>query len=196
MKLIVYCLIMVFGFTVFLPARAATYICNDGGRAVFSTEKIGRNCRLSQMNGISDTWPADALEERQPIDQIEQIWEVEQFGTYDDIKIVPSQRNGSITNTIDAASTPVEIKLRNQPRKGSRKPRVPAPVVTEPAKPKFSRTQILQNEIRNEQTALVRTQAQLNVARKKGEKEKIIRLEQAVRDRQANIRAIQNEMKR
>ncbi|MDO1509726.1 MULTISPECIES: hypothetical protein [unclassified Neisseria] len=196
MKLIASRLFLVSVLAACLPAHAATYICNNGGRAVFSTEKIGRNCKLSQMNGISDTRPADVLEERQPVDQIEQIWEVEQFGAYDDIKILPSQRNNGITNTVDAVSAPVEIKLRNQPRKSPRKPRVPAPVVSEPAKPKFSRTQILQNEIRNEQTALVRTQAQLNVARKKGEKEKIIRLEQAVRDRQANIRAILNEMKR
>ena len=73
----------------------------------------------------------------------------------------------------------------------------PAPVIAAPpARPQLSRKQILQNEIRNEQAALVREQAQLNVAKSKGDKAKVSRLEQAVRDRQANIRAIQGEMGR
>ena len=65
-------------------------------------------------------------------------------------------------------------------------------------KPKvqLTRKQILQNEIRNEQTALVRAKAQLNVATKKGDQAKITRLTQAIRDREANIRAMQNEMGR
>jgi putative periplasmic protein len=54
----------------------------------------------------------------------------------------------------------------------------------------------LENEVRNEQVALVRAQAQLNVAKKKGDQAKISRLTQAVNDRQANIRAIESEMKR
>ena len=69
-------------------------------------------------------------------------------------------------------------------------------IAAPPARVQLSRKQILQNEIRNEQAALVREQAQLNVAKSKGDKAKVSRLEQAVRDRQANIRAIQGEMGR
>lgn len=76
---------------------------------------------------------------------------------------------------------------------------IPAPVVAvQQNKPKrqLTRTQILQNEVRNEQAALVRAKVQLKVARKKGNQAKISSLTQAVSDREANIRAIQSEISR
>jgi len=74
---------------------------------------------------------------------------------------------------------------------------LPAPILpASKPKPQLTRKQILENEVRNEQVALVRAQAQLNVAKKKGDQAKISRLTQAVNDRQANIRAIESEMKR
>ena len=187
-----------------LPATAATYICQVDGRAVFTTEKTGSHCQLSSMNGISDDAPADApatsASSPERSDNIAKIWEKEQFGRYDDVKILPARPSG-VTNTAEAASPSVNVKLRNQPKSKAKSrntaPRTPAPVIAPPkAKPQMTRKQILQNEVRNEQTALVRAKAQLNVARKKGDKAKVSRLEQTVRDREANIRAIQSEMGR
>ncbi|MDO5639546.1 MAG: hypothetical protein Q4G28_06715 [Neisseria sp.] len=192
-----------------LPAEAATYICQIDGKAVFTTEKSGKNCQLSSMNGISDDAPADAHEQSASgatgSDNIAKIWEKQQFGSYDDIKILPATRPSGVTNTAEAAAPALNVKLRNQTKntgkaatrsKGSAA-RAPAPIIAPPAaKPQLTRKQILQNEVRNEQTALVRAKAQLNVARKKGDKSKVTRLEQTVRDREANIRAIQSEMGR
>ena len=184
-----------FFLTAALPAQAATYICRSEGRAVFTTEKLGPHCTLSQMNGISDQ--AASAADGEPITR---LWEKEQFGAYDDIKILPTPKPSGVTNTADATSPSMRIKLRNAPKNSkaqSARPRTPAPVIAAPpARPQLSRKQILQNEIRNEQAALVREQAQLNVAKSKGDKAKVSRLEQAVRDRQANIRAIQGEMGR
>ncbi len=185
-----------------LPAHAATYICQVDGKAVFTTEKTGRNCQLSSMNGISDDAPAapeSAASAPAPgSDNIAKIWEKEQFGRYDDVKILPTRPSG-VTNTAEAAAPSMNVKLRNQPKakRSNTAPRTPAPVIAPPPpKPQMTRKQILQNEVRNEQTALVRAKAQLNVARKKGDKAKVSRLEQTVRDREANIRAIQSEMGR
>lgn len=186
-----------------LPAGAATYICQVDGRAVFTTEKLGSHCQLSSMNGISDDAPTAATENSASApgsDNIAKIWEKEQFGRYDDVKILPSRPSG-VTNTAEAAAPSLNVKLRNQARakssvkSKSSKPRTPAPVIA-PPKPQLGRKQILQNEVRNEQTALVRAKAQLNVARKKGDKAKAARLEQEVRDREANISAIRSEMTR
>lgn len=185
-----------------LPATAATYICQVDGRAVFTTEKTGSHCQLSSMNGISDDAPADApatsASSPERSDNIAKIWEKEQFGRYDDVKILPTRPSG-VTNTAEAAAPSMNVKLRNQPKakRSNTAPRTPAPVIAPPPpKPQMTRKQILQNEVRNEQTALVRAKAQLNVARKKGDKAKVSRLEQTVRDREANIRAIQSEMGR
>lgn len=128
-------------------------------------------------------------------DQIAKIWEKEQFGSYDDVKIVPRADTGS-----DPKANDLNVKLRNQPAKKptpvkatTRMPVYTPPAV--PAKPKLSRKQILQREIASEQAALVRAQAQLARAKKSG-KGNITELQQTVRDRTANVRAIQSELKR
>ncbi len=117
----------------------------------------------------------------------------------DDIKILPTPKPSGVTNAADAASPSMRVGCAT-PRKTA-KPSLPAAHTRtgdrRPARAAAaSRNRILPNEIRNEQAALVREQAQLNVAKSKGDKAKVSRLEQAVRDRQANIRAIQGEMGR
>ena len=128
-------------------------------------------------------------------DTITQIWEKDQFGSYDDIKIMPRTE-------VDNKPASLDVKLRNQPRKSATRAtqnngRVRAPVIAPPpaaAKPQLSRKQVLQREIANEQAALVRAQAQLARAQKAGGNTQA--LQQTVRDRQANVRAIQGELRR
>ncbi len=123
-------------------------------------------------------------------DTITKIWEKDQFGSYDDIKIIPRTEVSSKPASLD-------VKLRNQPRKSAGSNNQRAPVITpppQPAKPQLSRKQILQREIANEQAALVRAQALLAKAKKAGSNTQA--LEQTVRDRQANVRAIQGELNR
>ncbi len=197
MKTIFYSIVAITGL-VALPVKATTYICQNDDRAVFSSDRINSSCHPSQMNGSSDEQPvANAKTENSSLEtnRSGQIWETEQ----DDIKIAPSSRDTTVTNTAEAASPSLQVKIRNANKAKKQVPRKPIIVphiTTAPAKQQLSRNQILQNEIRNEQTALVRAKAQLNVAKKKGDKAKTGRLEQEVRDREASIRAIQAEMKR
>ncbi|MDO4878468.1 MAG: hypothetical protein Q3966_04125 [Neisseria sp.] len=183
------------------PARAATYICKVDGKAAYSSIKVNSSCKESQMDGISDKSPEQAASTADGgYDAISEIWQKEIYGSYDDITILP-RATESVTNS--AAPPRLEIKLRNQTRQaagGSIRPAQPAPIRTAaplyvpPAKPQLTRAQILQKEISNERAALVRTKSQLETAKKKGGS--IIELQQAVRDREANIRAIEREIGR
>lgn len=196
MKPLLYCALALFATAA--PAHAATYICKDGDRAVYSSIKLNAGCTLSQMNGSSDAVSADS---GRTADRTRQVWEDGQqsANVFDDIKIAPSPRDTTVTNTAEAAPPSLEVKIRNgqkAKKQPVRKPIVVPNVDTTPAKQQLSRNQILQTEIRNEQTALVRTRAQLAVAKKKGDKAKTARLESEIRDREASIRAIRAEMKR
>lgn len=198
MKPLFYCIAAALTASAALPAQAATYICKDGGRAVYSTIKLNAGCTLSQMDGTDNSLPP-AANNGSTTTRIEKVWEAEQSAAPNDIKIAPSSRDTTVTNTAEAASPSLQVKIRNAnkaKKQAPRKPIVVPHITAAPAKQQLSRNQILQNEIRNEQTALVRTKAQLNVARKKGDKAKTGRLEQEIRDREASIRAIQAEMKR
>lgn len=144
------------------------------------------------------------------------------LSSYDDVVIMPKAAE-MVTNSALAARTSragnaqmtppkLEIKLRKQSKispsvaainnkrqsasiKTAAPIRTAAPAVVllpPPSKPQFTRKQILQREISNEHAALIRTKAQLEMVRKKGGN--TTPLLQAVRDREANIRAIQGEM--
>ncbi|VTY08855.1 Uncharacterised protein [Neisseria subflava] len=126
-----------------------------------------------------------------------------------DIKILLNGPIGGVTNTAEAANPRLNILLRNSIQKRQAKQnsqqdiRRKAPIRTIPAtiavpqpKPKETRKQVLQGEIRNEQTAIIRLQTQLNAAKQKGDQIKIQQLTRTINDRKANIRAIQGEMSR
>lgn len=126
-----------------------------------------------------------------------------------DIKILLNGPIGGVTNTAEAANPRLNILLRNSIQKRQAKQnsqqdiRRKAPIRTIPAtiavpqpKPKETRKQVLQGEIRNEQTAIIRLQTQLNAAKQKGDQIKIQQLTRTINARQANIRAIQGEMSR
>lgn len=199
--------------TVF-SAQAAIYICDVAGKAVFSEKKQGAHCTLSRMEGSTEVAVEDAVK---AIPEKINLKEKPGFAAPEvsDVKILPSRvPSGGVTNTAESVNPRLSIKLRNgkteivgnnksakiQADELNRKAKIiPAPIIAAPlpkVKPQLTRKQILQNEIRNEQTALVRAKAQLNVAKKKNDQAKMSQLVQAVRDREANIRAIQSEMSR
>lgn len=219
MKPIFQKLILALGLsTAAMSAQAVTYICKVDGGIVFSEKKIGNQCEESHTDGAAQVTPEEATKALP-----EKVDLKEEPGSaapdVSDIKILPQTISGSVTNSAEAANPRMNIKLRNGNDTAGRKTSagdlksaqaraaelnrkakiIHAPVISAPAakqKPQLTRKQILQNEIRNEQAALARAKVQLNVARKKGDQAKISRLNQAVRDREANIRAIQGEMKR
>ena len=174
------------------PVQAVTYICKIDGKAAYSSVKINSSCQKSQMDGISEEWPKQKAQTGAASDVA-----VENTDR-DDIKILPRVSDGP-TNS---AAPKLEVKLRNQPKAPLKTaPAGPAPIRTAapiynaaPSKPKLSRNQILQKEIDNERAALARTRGQLELTRQKGGD--IGALKQAVADREANIRAIEREMKR
>ncbi len=126
-----------------------------------------------------------------------------------DIKILLNGPIGGVTNTAEAANPRLNILLRNSIQKRQAKQnsqqyiRRKAPVRTIPVtiaapqpKPKETRKQVLQGEIRNEQAAITRLQTQLNAAKQKGDQIKVQQLTHTINARKANIRAIQGEMSR
>lgn len=196
-------------------SHAATYICKVDGEVVFTEKKIGSNCTESHTNGAA-TFSNEEAEKAMPVligtaprknGAADAAGRDTALSGQDmgDIKILPS--TGGVTNTAEAANPSISVKLRNGKTEKSAQAKaaemnrkakiIPSPVLPAP-KPKvqLTRKQILQNEIRNEQTALVRAKAQLSGASKKGDQAKINRLSQVVRDREANIKAIQSEMGR
>lgn len=197
----------------YLPVyvQAVTYICKVDGGIMFTEKRIGNECTESYTDGAGQVSHEEA-EQAKP----EAVNLRERPGSaapdVSDIKILPHINSGSVTNTADASNPRMNIKLRNGTQAGdlksakaradalNRKAKIiPAPVISAPgqkSKTQLTRKQILQNEIRNEQSALTRMKVQLNVARKKGDQAKVNRLTQAVRDREANILAIQAEMNR
>ncbi|HFC8458642.1 TPA: hypothetical protein ACFP38_002177 [Neisseria subflava] len=126
-----------------------------------------------------------------------------------DIKILLNGPIGGVTNTAEAANPRLNILLRNSIQKRQTKQNsqqyirrkapvrtIPATIATPQPKPKETRKQVLQGEIRNEQAAITRLQTQLNAAKQKGDQIKIQQLTRTINARQANIRAIQGEMSR
>ena len=219
MKLIFQKLILALSLsTAAMSAQAVTYICKVDGGIVFTEKRIGTQCEESHTNGAAQVAPEEATK---ALPEKVDLKEAPGSAATDvsDIKILPQATSGSVTNSAEAANPRMNIKLRNGNDTSGRKTSagdlksaqaraaelnrkakiIHAPVINAPVakpKPQLTRKQILQNEIRNEQAALARAKVQLNVARKKGDQAKISRLNQAVRDREANIRAIQGEMKR
>ncbi|WP_165010992.1 hypothetical protein [Neisseria yangbaofengii] len=217
MKPIFQKLILALGLnTIAVSAQAVTYICKVDGGIVFAEKKIGNQCEESHIDGAAQVLPEEAAK---ALPEKVDLKEAPGSAAPDvsDIKILPQTFSGSVTNSAEAANPRMNIKLRNGNDTSGRKTGagdlksaqaraaelnrkakiIHVPVIAAPvAKPQLTRKQILQNEIRNEQAALARAKVQLNVARKKGDQAKISRLNQAVRDREANIRAIQGEMKR
>lgn len=194
-----------------VPADAVIYTCQVEGSTVFTEKKIGHQCSMQNSSPtVSEMPAADAVKRTADLPAEKS----------DDIKILPSAQEKVGDVQAIPANPRINVKLRNahtdtvHPSKPSRdvksaKQRAielnrqakikPAPIVAVPAvkpKPQLTRKQILQNEIRNERAALARAKAQLNVARKKGDSAKINHLTQNVRDREANIRAIQGAISR
>lgn len=180
------------------------YICKNGNTVTYTNKPLGAHCTKQHMNGTQTVSEEEAAKAR-----------VEPFDTslfkttpaQSDIKILPTDT--SVTNTAEAGNPKLTVKLRKGSTSSTsakaraaelnRKAKIiPAPIVAAPPKadPRAMRKQILQGEVRKEQTALARAQSLLNSAKQKGDTSGIAKLTQLINDRKANIRAIQNEISR
>lgn len=183
-----------------LPARADTYICVIDGKPVFTSVRVQPQCVRSQMDGIAESASArfapppavsaavalpDAAASAPAADtgedDIARIWKRAEYGRFDDTPILPPAPKPP-----PAAAVVVPPKKTVAPR--------PAGIAPPPKPP--SRRQILENDIRREQTTLAAAQKQLQAARKRGDAAAVQRWEHTVRDREANVRALNEEWRR
>ena len=151
-----------------LPAQAATYVCGSGENTSYSSEKTDK----------ADIW-ADSF--------------------FDDLTVLPSAAQNTAANKAEPPK--MTVKLRHSPQQAAVKTAAPAKAPVRAAapiyaavKPRLTRDQILQKEINSERAALVRTKGQLEAALKQGGN--AAHLQRAVADREANIRAIERELKK
>ncbi|MGF6148431.1 Uncharacterised protein [Kingella potus] len=173
----------VFTALVFLSAPVqAAYVCGSGEDTVYSSEKTDPSCRESQKRTES-AGKADKAD----------IWE---DAFFDDLSVLRPA-----AQTTAEAAPKMTVKLRNSPPPAAAKTSAPAKAPVRAAapiyaavKPKLTRDQILQKEISSERAALVRTRDRLEQALKQGGN--AAPLQRAVADREANIRAIERELKK
>ena len=127
-------------------------------------------------------------------DEIQQTWQQRDFQLSDDIVVVDPPPAAPQTpvklNTVTTAV--VKTQTRVKP------PRVqPAKIVSlPPAKPVLTREQRIAQEIAQERQALTRLRAQLAQARQQGKANVVQQITVQILDREGNIAALQQEMRR
>lgn len=208
-----------------IAAAQTTYICLVHGKPAYTTVKQDNSCKPSQINGISEAntaifappirvasevaLPSEAASA--PIanldldanDEIAKIWHAHEYGSYDRVPILPPPKPRAVVAKPDTPHVA-------PPRSGSLKTAKPAtrtvytnvsrPTISvayqAPSVPVLSRRDVLNQEIEREQTALKVAKMQLATAQKRNDSANIIKLNNVVRDRVANVQALQRELSR
>lgn len=156
-------------------AQTTLYACPVGkDEAVYASEPLSVDCQPAKRQ------QGDALE-ASTTTVAKRLWYQHEFGSENDITVLPRQ-----------SAPKMAIRLRRpQPAKVA-----PAAVrIPPPAKP-LSPRQLIQRDIANEQRALNRERQQWQQARQQGNSSRASSLQQAIADREANIRALQQELGR
>lgn len=127
-------------------------------------------------------------------DEIQQTWQQRDFQLSDDIVVVdpPPAAPQTPVKLNTATTAVVKTQTRMKP------PRVqPAKIVSlPPAKPVLTREQRIAQEIAQERQALTRLRAQLVQARQQGKANVVQQITVQILDREGNIAALQQEMRR
>ena len=127
-------------------------------------------------------------------DEIQQTWQQRDFQLSDDIVVVdpPPAAPQTPVKLNTATTAVVKTQTRMKP------PRVqPAKIVSlPPAKPVLTREQRIAQEIAQERQALARLRAQLAQARQQGKANVVQQITVQILDREGNIAALQQEMRR
>ena len=127
-------------------------------------------------------------------DEIQQTWQQRDFQLSDDIVVVdpPPAAPQTPVKLNTATTAVVKTQTRMKP------PRVqPAKIVSlPPAKPVLTREQRIAQEIAQERQALTRLRAQLAQARQQGKANVVQQITVQILDREGNIAALQQEMRR
>lgn len=211
-------------FFLFMAASApvwaqTTYICQLHGKAAYTTVKQNAHCHPAQINGLSEAssavfappvavasqvaLPSDTQSASKisldANDPIAQIWYEHEYGSYDRTPILPppAPRPSVAVSKPDAPATHSIIA----PSRATHKPKIvaarPVAVVYHaPSAPVLSRRDILSQEIEREQMALKIVKNQLASAQKRRDTVNIQKLNDAMRDRLANVASLQRELQR
>ena len=127
-------------------------------------------------------------------DEIQQTWQQRDFQLSDDIVVVnpPPAAPQTPVKLNTATTAVVKTQTRMKP------PRVqPAKIVSlPPDKPVLTREQRIAQEIAQERQALTRLRAQLAQARQQGKANVVQQITVQILDREGNIAALQQEMRR
>ena len=127
-------------------------------------------------------------------DEIRQTWQQRDFQLSDDIVVVDPPPTAPQTPVKPNTATAAVVKTQTR----MKPPRVqPAKIVSlPPAKPVLTREQRIAQEIAQERQALARLRAQLAQARQQGKANVVQQITVQILDREGNIAALQQEMRR
>ena len=154
-----------------LAAQTPAYVCPDAnGAAVYASEPFSVECQPAQALGASQDQAA------------QQLWQGGTLPAMDDVRVLPRQ-----------STPPLQIRLR---RTAPAPKAAPAPARVAPPPKPLTPKQLIQRDIAAEQRALNREKQQLQQAQQQGNTARARTLQQTVADREANIRALQQELAR
>lgn len=162
-----------------LPAWGADpllYACPVGeGRAVYASEPLNVECQPAKRPAPV----ADALEAAET-EIAQRLYYQNEFGGMDDVEVLPRR--------------PPPLKIRLRQAAPPPKPAIlrPAPPPPKPPTPR----QLIRRDIAAEERALQRTRKALQQAQKQGKTAESETLRKNIADREANIRALQQELQR
>lgn len=174
----------IFLFALFLSvvAKAETYLCNNQGLMTYTTIKINHSCVKSKLDGVSGSLNV------QSADEISQIWQDAQFGSFDEAVILPRAPQSALAKNESLAAH------KNQQR--AAKKTVAALPLPSSSVTQWSRQAVLRQELTREKAALTQTRLRFQAAQKQQDKAAIQRLQAQITDRELNIRAIEQELRR
>lgn len=143
------------------------YLCPQEGRMVAASEPVSVECQPMLPQAASAVAASGILP----------------FERMDDIYVQPRQ----------SAPVKVAVHLRNAP---SKTPLRRSSMRLPPPPPPPTSKQLIKRDIYLEERALKTAQRQLQAARQRNDDAKVRRLQHAVADREANIRALKQELQR
>ncbi len=162
------------------PVEAPLYVCPTGEKeAVYAAEPVRVECQPAKHRP-----PPAVLAQNQNPD-LRRLWYQQEFGSGSsgDVNVLPR-------------TPPQTVHLRQQPAKSAVRIRKAAPVrAAPPPKPPTPR-QLIERDIASEQRALQQTRSQWQQAQRQGNHSRAQALQRAIADREANIRALQQELSR
>lgn len=160
-------LLLITPVTVAAQNKKPLYICLQGGKAVYSSIRLGQ-CQSAQIDGVTQDQTEALLG---PVDEAQRQRYRQEYGYIDDnITIIPPRpKPAAHTPTIWTAAPPP---------------------------PKLTSRQLIARDIEQEKQALQNTQQALSQARQNQQTDRVRKLSQDVADRSASIRALEEELKK